>query len=315
MNWAAYRLIYQAKSPVHIGWHTLGYINLTRYYIPGRTMWGAFVANLTRTYAGEGIDGYKGFGALLKTDVLTSYFYPALEPEKPLFPQYTIDGLSYGDKPAHTFERQFIRSFGQTAVLPNTNTAEDQSLHESEFIAPVIEDVDKRQRRVLFVGYLFVRMGCTVETRDGIKEVSWDGGSGVNLRTALSEVFVGGDRAYGWGRIALDGEPAKVNPGEFVHGMEFDGTGERLLVRLPPDGPIPAHLPINTDLSLKGDIEPLVSREWSEEGPGQTVRPLNNALCWMPGSILKETESHRRTFIIGPYGILIPEGGNVSESP
>ena len=34
MSWRTYRVVYQAKSPVHIGWHTLGYINLTRYYIP-----------------------------------------------------------------------------------------------------------------------------------------------------------------------------------------------------------------------------------------------------------------------------------------
>jgi len=90
MSWNVYRLVYQAISPIHIGWHTLGYIKLTRHYIPGKNIWGAMTANLTRTYGAKGVDEYKKFGDLLKTKILTSYFYPALDPDKPLLPHFTF---------------------------------------------------------------------------------------------------------------------------------------------------------------------------------------------------------------------------------
>ena len=316
MGWTAYKLVYQSMSPIHIGWHTLGYINLTRYYIPGRTMWGAFTANLTRAH-GRGVGDYKSFGDLLREHVLVSYFYPALDPEEPLLPKFAEDGLRYGPKPAYAFERQFIKSYGQTAVLPDTNTAEDQSLHESEFIAPVVEeevDGSAQQKMVYFVGYLFIRNGCVAETKGGVQEVSWDEGTGMNLRAALSEVFVGGDRTYGWGRLRLDSHRTIANTTEFFNAAEFVGSDERPVVRLPLDGAIPAHLSIDAGLALKGDIEPLVSREWNDKGPGQAVIPLNSkTFHWMPGSILMESGSQQRTFSIGPYGILVPEDGDVSE--
>ncbi len=312
MSWSAYRLVYQAKSPIHIGWHTLGYINLTRYYIPGRTMWGAFTANLTRTYGEPGVGDYDTFGTLLKTDVLVSYFYPALNPDRPMMPRFADGGLSYGDMCAHDFERSFIKSFGQTAILPESNTAEDQSLHESEFIAPMVEDEVKGQRRVYFVGYVFIKEGAAIFSSGINKAVGWDG-SAASLKNAVSEVFVGGDRKYGWGRLVLDDNRTEANPAKFFMGTKLGTEGTVPSGTVPQGTPIPAHLPVDTGLALKGDIEPLVSREWSNEGPGQTIRAFSNNLYWMPGSILEETDSRRRTFAIGPYGILTLEDNNVSK--
>ena len=117
MGWKAYRLVYQAKSPIHIGWHILGYIKLTRYYITGRNMWGAITANLTKTVGSLGINDYKRFGGLLKKEILISYFYPALEYNNnhhPMMPKYTEAGLRYGDFSGdfsfskEDFERLFI---------------------------------------------------------------------------------------------------------------------------------------------------------------------------------------------------------------
>ncbi len=81
MSWKAYRLVYQAKSPIHIGWHTLGYIKLTRYYIPGKNMWASFTENLTRAGNKKDIAEYKKIGNILKNNILISYFYPALDPD------------------------------------------------------------------------------------------------------------------------------------------------------------------------------------------------------------------------------------------
>ena len=93
MDWQPYRLVYQAKSPIHIGYRTLGFIQRTRYYIPGRALWGAITANLTRAYGSY--EQYGPVGEDVKSSILFSYFYPAPEPDKPLLPCFTADGLMF----------------------------------------------------------------------------------------------------------------------------------------------------------------------------------------------------------------------------
>ncbi len=312
MGWKAYRLVYQAKSHVHIGWHTLGYIKLTRYYITGKNMWASFTDNLARADGSiKDTTNYKIYGEeLLNKSIFISYFYPALfqnDELKLLMPEYTGKGLYYGDYSASEFERLFIKSYGQTAVLPESNTAEDESLHESEFIAPIIEDEDtKNQMPVYFVGYIFIEESATVNT----KSVGWNGSKDIRLKEIFSEIFVGGDRKYGWGRLILDNEKT----GEVIDNNFFEHeivSGEKK-IKITKNKPIPAHLPINSSLNLKGDIEPLVGREWGEIqdskgnkkiGSGQKISDA--IICWMPGSILEETEDN--TLTIGHYGILVKE--------
>ena len=252
MKWTAYRLVYQAKSPIHIGWHTLGYIKLTRYYITGKSMWGAMTANLARVLPiNKKLDEhYKEIGnILMNRDILVSYFYPALDPDMPLLPRFTQDGLKYGECTASEFERLFIKSYGQTAVLPESNTAEDETLHESEYIASIVED----NKPVCFVGYVFINDDAkNVDDRT----IGWDD-KDIRLKDIVKEIFVGGDRKYGWGRLALDSFTTANDMFDF----KVDKFPE---ITIPAGKPIPAHLVINDDLKLKGDIEPLVGREWGD---------------------------------------------------
>jgi hypothetical protein len=304
MGWTAYRLVYQAKSPIHIGWHTLGYIKLTRYYITGKSMWGAMTANLVR--ACYGYEDYDYVGNLLCSGILISYFYPALDPDFPLLPRYTEKGLKYGGCTESEFEGLFIKSYGQTAVLPESNTAEDESLHESEFIAPVIEDeYTKEQMPVYFVGYVFI--GDSLKKKDD-ETLTWNG-KDIKLREIVSEIFVGGDRKYGWGRMVLNEENSKNTAVTHLFDNELILDKAELKVKILSGKPIPAHLSINSDIRLKGDIEPLVGREWGEvidrEGNkkiGSGQRISDAAICWMPGSILEKPKGI--TLPIGPYGIL-----------
>ena len=105
--------------------------------------------------------------------------------------------------PQRHFEALFIGSSMQTAIVPDSNTAEENTLHESEFIAPVVKTANGGQAPVYFVGYVFIRDGAFAETRDGKKVVTWEGAE-INLADAMTEISVGGDRKYGWGRLALD---------------------------------------------------------------------------------------------------------------
>jgi len=292
MGWKAYKLVYQAKSPIHIGWHTLGYIKLTRYYITGKAMWGAFTANLTRTGEEKNTKAYIKYGELFGKDVLPSYFYPAIDPDIPLLPEFTADGMKYGDYIESEFESLFIKSYGQTAVLPDSNTAEDESLHESEFIAPVVRDEEtKEQIPIHFVGYIFIKDGAKTEYDE---TVGWDSGD-IKLKHILSEIFIGGDIKYGWGRLILNSSMLATD----VFNFKIENNIE---IKIPSGKPIPAHLDISNSLKLKGNIEPLVGREWgksdSNMGAGQEISKAE--ICWVPGSTLLEPKN----LSIGKFGIL-----------
>jgi len=295
MGWKVYKLVYQAKSPIHIGWHTLGYIKLTRYYITGKNIWAAMTANITRAL--YDYKDYGGIGDLLKEGILTSYFFPAVDTEHPLLPRFTDKGLMNGGKPEAEFERIFIKSYGQTAVLPHSNTAEDETLHESEYISPCVE-IGGKQCQVYFVGYIFI--SDTAHYND--KKVDLE-----EIKQAISEIFVGGDRKYGWGRLLLDdGKKSEVTD-SMVFGNTLYPDDNGLKIRIEKDSSIPAHLKVDSSVNLKGDIEPLVGREWGEvtgkdgqtrKGFGQRISEAK--IYWMPGSIIEEGKPLK----IGAYGIL-----------
>lgn len=289
MAWKAYRLVYQAKSPIHIGWHTLGYIKLTRYYITGKSIWGAMTANLTRAL--YSYKDYSNVGSeLLNKTVLTSYFFPAIDRESPLLPRFTDTALLHGkdDMPVAEFERIFIKSYGQTAVLTESNTAEDESLHESEYISPCVE-INGVQRQVFFVGYIFIKEGINY------KGVAIDL---QNIEQAISEIYVGGDRKYGWGNLSLFGKPQDCVD---IFGYTIkDMKSGNLEISLGLNEPIPAHLSINSAAKLKGDIEPLVGMDYeTSKGFGQKVSKAE--ICWMPGSLCLDDNA---IFKMGEYGIL-----------
>lgn len=283
MAWKAYQLVYRALSPVHIGSFTMGYINLSRPYITGKAMWGAMTANLVRSGFN---DTYESCGALLKTKIRMSYFFPALELEKPLLPHFTKHGLRYGDQDmtASKFENRFIRSMGQTAIHTGTWSAEDQTLHESEYLIPRIQD-GQEFKPLLFIGHLFVNDDCITETV---------------IKEAWSELFVGGDRKYGWGRLRLDDKTGITESDRLFNCVRVSDSNWPPKFEVPKDSPIPAHVRINERIKLKGDIELLSGLEYDNE-KGFGHKPSAEAmLCWIPGSVLQE----RALLIMGPYGIL-----------
>jgi len=319
MKWTAHRLIYRAMGPVHIGCHTLGYIKLTYPYITGRAMWGAATANLTRAY-GKFPDRvsteYQRFGELFKKQVIFSYFFPAFEGEKPWLPRYTEQGLCFHSSscpadpvPERRFQQVFFGSFLQTAVSPHVNTAEDETLHESEFIRhrvvfPAAGGNDG-VRPVYFVGYVFIRNDAVLE---GYGDVSWEGGD-VAIKPAM-EIFIGGDRKYGWGRLRLDGVYKNIC---CMHGCGVVLDKCAPVICVEKGQSIPAHAVADEGVELWGDIELFVGRLWQRgetgsngnSGPGRDIR--GNGLCWMPGSILEANSQNgagRISMVVGEFGIL-----------
>jgi hypothetical protein len=306
MEWAVYQLVYRALAPMRIGWRTLGYINLTRHFIPGKNMWAAFTENLVRSGPETSPAAYLATGELLRSQVLPSYFYPALKQDGkfvPLLPRYSPDGIWYGSYSSELFEHLFIGSLAQTAILPHSNASEDESLHESEYISPEIANEGTEGfLPVYYMGYLFIHPSATINCRS----MGWTG-KDVSLESVLREVSVGGERKYGWGRMRLDRAIClDSEPSLFGYPLAIDCADIAPRVCIPANNPIFAHLPVSTGLTLQGQIEPLVGREWAHSG-GQIDRPWGYGqhvtdahFCWAPGSSLLS----ERSLFIGPYGIL-----------
>ena len=294
MPWTLYKLVYRAEAPVHIGYHKLGFIQRTRYYILGRSLWGALTANLARIL---GTNNYEGIRKQIEENVRFTYLYPTLSEDGswPLIPLFTDKGMKYGlgDEGflAPEFERIFIHAYTQTALEPSSLTAEDGSLHETEYIAPTVE-VDGKLKPVYFVGYIFLKNGAGIELS--------------NQKDALHQIYVGGERKYGFGQVRLKG-PLKEESGRLFGIFDWKEDGDVVGITIPKGKPIPAHLITdNAKAKLKGDIEPLVGREYREvkggdqnTGFGQEISKCK--LCWMPGSVITDKDT---SFVIGEHGIL-----------
>lgn len=294
MSWQRYRLVYMALSPVHIGYHTLGMIDRTRYYIPGRPLWGALTAHLTRramraAEVGYSPELYEGVGNFTRENAVLGYFYLAQDPDDPLFPCFTEAGLHYGPLPLREFEARFVRSLTSTATKGDTWTAADGSLHEIEYLVPRTLDGD-----VCFVGNLYVRQHPEPEQVPSVLRKLPDLTQAV-LDT-LQEVYVGGERKYGFGRLRR------------VELSAPSTVGSPRLVLKAGDS-LPAHLAAEgLSIEVWGEVEPLVGREWDStstdrQGAGQKLSSA--LLCWTPGSVVQE----RLEVKVGPFGILHQVGG------
>lgn len=187
MTWTAYHVVLRLMSPLHVGHLAVGNLKRTRHYVPGKTLWGALTARLTRDFPDLG-GSYEKIGQRVNEELAFSYFYPALKPEmdQALYPDYTPNGLRYGSEQIATdkFTWSLISSFASTAVDARRTAAEEASLHEVEFISP-------RDREtgcpVYLVGYVFEQEGCKLPWQD-----------------VLNRLQLGGERKYGWGRVCTD---------------------------------------------------------------------------------------------------------------
>lgn len=293
MNWQWYELRYRALSPLHVGFHKLGMVQRTRSYVPGRALWGAITSHLARTVAGKALPLYQQIGQAVHAHLRFTYLFPWVdEAQGVLVPRFHVaedseTQLFYGTQenslPAREFERRFIYALGQTAVAPESQTALDASLHESEFLAHLVKLREGEPfRPVYFCGYLGVAPDFSY------REQLWP---------AIRDIAVGGDRSYGYGRLRLEvNYPRELQGGESLFGWQAgDLSGER--VTWTPNWPVPAHVKCVSSLAMAGDIEPLVGREIGDTGFGQ-VHSLMQP-CWVPGSV--PTGPH--VFTIGHYGI------------
>jgi hypothetical protein len=273
-SWQAWRLELKAVSPLHLGWHSLGTITRTRYYLPARVLWGTLVSGLAQRLPGAGKvpQMYTSAEMLANQTLRFTPFFPFIggPAVHVLRPRYcSRQGLMYGTWSPSEFEHCFVSSYASTALNPDTLGHEDGALHESEFLCPTGQDAGSTPLE--FMGYVFLRGPLD-------QNLVFD---------TLRECWVGGDRKSGFGALKLKGTPVLANEifGDFKF-ANLDRAESPLLVPRVPDATFPAHVicQAGIDGQVKGDFEVVVGREWSDRGSGQKIG--EPGVCWVPGSRL-----------------------------
>lgn len=300
--WECYKLRFKIVSPIHVGYGSkLGVINKTRYYIPGKTMWGAVTASFTRELMEltENYDSelYNVVGQFIQKNMIFTYFYP-LTGKNILYPHWTDEGFGFGKKnkdgtfliSKEEFEREFISSYISTAINKTSKTARDESLHEFEIITP------KSPKALEFRGYLFIdkeEVNKDNKMDLFIKELKKDeitlkkGDKSLNLFESIKKLQVGGERNYGLGWLELqDHSICKSNKVNLYDSGVYVDLND-LSINL--DGSVTlAHVKLNSELKeVKGDLEPLTGRRWDKEkGPGKNCDD-DVEICLTPGTRFK----------------------------
>jgi hypothetical protein len=272
--WKLYQVVFRLRSPLHVGHIKVGNLMRTRSYVLGKTMWGAITAAL----AVERFDGnFQKAQQQVSQHLAFSYFYPALDKNDPLWPQYTEKGLCYGAQSmlAAEFERRLLSTYGSTALDYASNTAAIGSLHEVEFISPY----DQRDEGpVYLVGYILERHGNSLAWTD-----------------VLSKIRLGGERKSGWGQVSLEQGPCSSL---YLFGMRVDLEQGRPRVSVQAGEFLRAHA-LATSVQATGQIEPLVGRETLDAAHFGGVLAPQVPICWVPGSKLLAA----RQLEIGEHGI------------
>ncbi len=293
-DWTQYRMIFRLKSPLHIGYRKIGNLMMTRRYIPGKNQWAALTARITRDRH-DGSDGrkYQVIGRKVGECFRFSYLWPAIvedDEEKPEpgwdelrthFPfdiadadheQYQLAAIyptpaTDNDPP---FDYLFLDSLASTAIDHDGRSADEGSLHETEFLAPHT----RTGKRTYLVGSWWVK---EPELDDDIKD--W--------KAVLERLKIGGEQTYGWGRLELvDAAPIEDAGSSIDNPLQFDWNA-----------PVPAHLDSeNAPTAIRGEVEPLIGYETK---PDNKVELGSATVAFVPGTRVKEA----MTLKIGDRGL------------
>jgi len=262
--WCKHRLVFQLLSPLHVGAGRVGNLQRTRRYVPGKLLWAALTARLTRNKGPASGFDYVEMGKRVSAAFRFGYLYPAL-----------LSGSDYAvfHPWDPEFDYRFLGSYASTALTEDNAGAEDGSLHETEFIRYHATPLTAGEvpRQVFLSGSL------------------WVFGNGVDgWKDALRRVSIGGERGYGWGRMIL--ADATAGPAEEPRIRLGGKNGERRVL---------AHVTADSAQGqLWGPIEPLLGWERNNEG-GSPWRVSAPRFCFQPGSEApKDSE-----FTIGEFGI------------
>jgi len=267
-----YRLVFRLLSPLHIGYRRVGNLMETRRYVPGKVLWAALTARLTRDkHDGRQGSEYRDIGLLIHRHFRFSYLWPSTDGELPYFPW---DG---------GFDYLFLGSYAGTALDYDRRAAEEGLLREAEFIAPVTREGEK----VYLLGDLWVDEPLPPDL--------------ANWRDVLEGVQLGGERGYGWGRVHREKCDADgTDHGDLGRGIQWEVQGSDVILAIPEGVHITAHALAAGDGALQGvtgPVEPLVGWERRENGGYRLTEDVR--IAYAPGAVATRRLSVR----VGGHGV------------
>lgn len=270
-NWTAYQVILRLHTPLHIGRGKVSYLQHTHPYVSGRVLRGALVSRVARSnqnLIGDDSDPYRRVSKTLGQFLTFTYFYPALKNGADWKVEFPWEDEAH-------FRRRFLSSYTSTALAYPSQSVEEGSLHEVEFISPHTLDTGSL---VYLMGYIFVE-----ETRFKLEKYDW--------QTALKRLQLGGERGYGWGEVRLKKIQQLKGSEELFQKIGPPALNKRWpVLRLGKNDCLLAHTKAERG-PIAGQIEPVVGREWRANGQerkhiGQHL--AFNDIRFAPGSIVTQ---------------------------
>ncbi|MBW1928096.1 MAG: hypothetical protein JRJ13_02955 [Deltaproteobacteria bacterium] len=277
MAWKMYKVTYELRSPLHIGYHKVGNVQRTRYYVPARNLWGAVTEALTRRgFAVEVLetkrpDDYRAVGNWVQMHCAFGYWFIE-EGGSSLAPHYEDGELKYGLYASVEFERRYLNAHVTTALNASTTSAAEGSLHEVEFIAPY-HPVKPAGQEVAtptkIGGWVFLDEIALPLLGDKSKWDSW-----------LSHLQIGGERHYGFGLVrSKEFKENNLPEGDLVR-----PNNSRPCWQIQAGETLLAHTLVD-NVKAMGQVEVLVGRE-TKQSDSFGNELTRGQICWAPGSIL-----------------------------
>ena len=283
---------FKLLNPVHIGYlpNQPGTVmSPTRCYVPGKTMWGAVTAALTRRmYELPTPENFRQVGNKLKGCLYFSYLFVS-DMSHCYAPRYDREqGLMWGPLAARVFYARFIGARVSTSISP-TGGAKRETLHEIEFIRAKTGNGDGASKPVSLTGIVLIDLekapqGWSIDVSDGAIMIN-----GIDI---FSEIALGGERNYGFGRVTRQ---VASEIGE----TPFAGLDLKNEVSLGNDRPLLGHLVFHSDHKFFGDIEILAGREYPTGETGNSYinpgRYISYSGYWLaPGTVIRSEGSNAR---------------------
>lgn len=266
MAWSLYRWVWRLESPLYVGMAPAGMLNRTRLYVPARTVWAALTAEIARSKSTYFPD-YQKIGVQLKQEIRLSYLYPAEQVDdqwKAWLPCYEEgEGLVWkredGVKPQEhwEFRTRLLSTRPGTAIVPQSDTAQDGSLRESELVGPYWRG-DWGARPVGLVGYVFVQSGNAVAKEP---HYCWN----------PITLWCGGDTRYGLGRMRR----VECKEATNLFGCQVGLDEAHPVVQ--DCNRVLAHVP-DSSIQMKGEYELLVGWDGEKLESGADI-------YWQPGTV------------------------------
>ena len=285
MSFVHYRIVLKLLTPLHIGKRKYRNLMETREYVPGRTLWGALTARVTRDYFAGDPSKYEKIGNFLNQNFRFGYLWPSLDAKTPYFP-WEHDDFDY------LFKFGYM---GQPIDYDRKSTEEGQ-LHEVEYIGPKT----RNGSQVYFIGDLWVKKDIHSENGNEEAKITINSRD-LSLKDVFDSLQLGGERGYGWGRVKC--EKLENTGGNTIYEAKYELSEDEVILRFKEDSFLPAHAlaadwttengAISKEIS--GPIEPLTGYEF--KGGWNLVSP---PICYVPGcKITSEMKAK-----VGVYGIL-----------